>query len=107
MEELSFTFGSLSPPSPKNSALAIRSHLNPSSSPSTPFFCSGWIQDLGNTNYSILIPKDMFERRPNAELVARALNTLGVDAKVNDRNDITLDGFKMSPRFSRPQHLSL
>ncbi|KAL7413024.1 hypothetical protein BDY24DRAFT_71388 [Mrakia frigida] len=52
--------------------------------------------DLGNTNYSILIPKDMFERRPNAELVARALNTLGVDAKVNDRNDITLDGFKIS-----------
>ncbi|CDZ98583.1 Lipoate-protein ligase A [Phaffia rhodozyma] len=41
--------------------------------------------DMGNTNYSILIPKDSFDRRPNAELVARALNTLNVDARLNNR----------------------
>lgn len=54
-------------------------------------------QDLGNTNYSIMVPKDNFDRRPNAELVARALNSLGVDAVVNERSDITLQGSKMSP----------
>jgi lipoate-protein ligase A len=53
-------------------------------------------QDLGNTNYSILIPKDSFSRRPNALLVARALQSLSVPAEVNERNDITLDGFKIS-----------
>lgn len=51
---------------------------------------------MGNTNYSILIPKDSFSRRPNALLVARALQSLSVPAEVNDRNDITLDGFKIS-----------
>lgn len=53
-------------------------------------------QDLGNTNYSIMVPKDIFDRRPNAELVTRALQALGVPAEVNHRSDITLDGAKMS-----------
>lgn len=96
MEEQSFTFVL---PSPKTqpSRFASRAHLP---FPFLASLCSRFalVQDLGNTNYSILIPKDMFERRPNAELVARALNSLGVDAKVNERNDITLDGFKMSPQ---------
>lgn len=43
-----------------------------------------------------MMPKDQFERRPNAELVARALNSLGVEAVVNERHDITLGGAKMS-----------
>lgn len=53
-------------------------------------------QDLGNTNYSIMVPKDIFDRRPNAELITRALRSLGVPAEVNHRSDITLEGSKMS-----------
>jgi len=99
----SFTFVLPCLPKLTQPSRSDQAHL---SSPPFPFdlrFAS--LQDLGNTNYSILIPKVMFERRPNAELVARALNSLGVDAKVNERNDITLDGFKMSPSssFSLPQ----
>ncbi|KAG8920521.1 Biotin/lipoate A/B protein ligase, partial [Tulasnella sp. 418] len=52
--------------------------------------------DLGNINYSIMIPRTMFERRPNAELVARAIQTLNIPAEVNERNDIVVEGFKIS-----------
>ncbi|KDE05823.1 hypothetical protein MVLG_03767 [Microbotryum lychnidis-dioicae p1A1 Lamole] len=52
--------------------------------------------DLGNTNYCVFVPRLEFERRTNAELVARALNNLGIEAYVNDRNDICVDSFKMS-----------
>ncbi|KIO31047.1 hypothetical protein M407DRAFT_68553 [Tulasnella calospora MUT 4182] len=52
--------------------------------------------DLGNTNYSIMVPRASFERRPNAELVARAVASLGPPAWVNERNDIVVEGFKMS-----------
>lgn len=53
-------------------------------------------KDLGNTNYSIMVPRTSFQRRPNAELVARAVSSIGPPAEVNERNDIVVDGFKMS-----------
>jgi lipoate-protein ligase A len=43
-----------------------------------------------------MVPKDIFDRRPNAELITRALRSLGVPAEVNHRSDITLEGSKMS-----------
>lgn len=60
--------------------------------------------DLGNTNYSFHIPRDAFDRRTHAELVARALNAVpvglqqsrtdlarsDVGAYVNGRNDICI-----------------
>lgn len=60
--------------------------------------------DLGNTNYSFHIPRDAFDRRTHAELVARALNAAPVGlclsrtdlaradrgAYVNARNDICI-----------------
>ncbi|KIS68079.1 uncharacterized protein UMAG_03661 [Mycosarcoma maydis] len=60
--------------------------------------------DLGNTNYSFHIPRDDFDRRTHAELVARALNAApvglhlsrtdlarsDVGAYVNGRNDICI-----------------
>lgn len=52
-------------------------------------------QDTGNTNYSIAIPRTSFDRRTNAELVARGIVSLGVDAYVNERNDVTVGGFKI------------
>jgi hypothetical protein len=53
-------------------------------------------QDLGNTNYCVFVPRDEFNRKTNAELVAAGLRRLDVDAYVNERNDICVDGFKMS-----------
>lgn len=55
-------------------------------------------QDLGNTNYSALVPKSTFTRAQNASLVARALSSppLLVPAEMNERNDITLEGKKIS-----------
>ena len=54
-------------------------------------------KDLGNTNYCVFVPRLQFERKTNAELVVRALNGLEIPAFVNDRNDICVDKFKMSP----------
>lgn len=56
----------------------------------------GSIQDLGNTNYSVMMPQSVFNRRDNAQLVASALNNLNVPATVNERNDIVVDGYKVS-----------
>ncbi|TIA86663.1 hypothetical protein E3P99_03625 [Wallemia hederae] len=52
--------------------------------------------DLGNTNYSVMMPQSVFNRRDNAQLVASALNQLRVPATVNERNDIVVDGYKVS-----------
>ncbi|KAK4052167.1 hypothetical protein OIV83_002462 [Microbotryomycetes sp. JL201] len=52
--------------------------------------------DLGNTNYCVFVPRTGFERRTNAVMVAEALNTLEINAYVNDRNDICVDKFKMT-----------
>ncbi|KAG8956763.1 Biotin/lipoate A/B protein ligase [Tulasnella sp. 424] len=38
-------------------------------------------KDLGNTNYSIMVPRTSFQRRPNAELVARAVSSIGPPAE--------------------------
>lgn len=42
------------------------------------------------------MPRTSFDRRTNAELVARGVNELGPLATVNERNDIVVDGFKVS-----------
>ncbi|KAF9382183.1 Biotin/lipoate A/B protein ligase [Mortierella sp. AD011] len=36
--------------------------------------------DLGNTNYSIMMPREVFDRRTNVELVCRALEELDIPA---------------------------
>ncbi|KAF9226770.1 Lipoyltransferase and lipoate-protein ligase [Gyrodon lividus] len=52
--------------------------------------------DLGNTNYSIHVPRTTFDRRETAQVVLRAVRALGVDAYVNERNDICVSGEKVS-----------
>ncbi|GAA5914253.1 hypothetical protein JCM6882_003666 [Rhodosporidiobolus microsporus] len=52
--------------------------------------------DLGNTNYCVFVPRLEFDRRTNAELVIEGLKTLDIPADINDRNDIVVDGFKVS-----------
>lgn len=51
---------------------------------------------MGNSIYTIFMPRDAFSRRANAELVSRALQELDVPAYVNERHDIAVDGFKVS-----------
>mgnify|MGYP001570555916 FL=1 len=60
-------------------------------------------QDLGNTNYCVYVPRLQFERKTNAALVARALNTFSIPAFVNERNDICVGDFKMSSRSTLPR----
>ncbi|CAE6535154.1 unnamed protein product [Rhizoctonia solani] len=54
--------------------------------------------DLGNTNYSVMIPRETFTRDANAMLVASALNSpdIGIPAHVNERHDIVVHGKKVS-----------
>ncbi|KDQ15382.1 hypothetical protein BOTBODRAFT_108526 [Botryobasidium botryosum FD-172 SS1] len=56
--------------------------------------------DLGNTNYSVSVPRESFDRRSNAELVAAAVRALGPPAYVNERHDICVDGYKICLFFS-------
>ena len=46
------------------------------------------LQDLGNTNFSIHLPRASFDRHATAQVVLKAVRSMGVDANVNDRNDI-------------------
>ncbi|KAG5641031.1 hypothetical protein DXG03_006355 [Asterophora parasitica] len=52
--------------------------------------------DLGNTNFSIHLPREEFDRHATAHVVLRAVRSLGIDARVNDRNDICVGLDKMS-----------
>ncbi|KAI1341787.1 hypothetical protein F5Y15DRAFT_347818 [Xylariaceae sp. FL0016] len=48
--------------------------------------------DLGNVNYSVICPPASFDRNKHAEMVVRALHSLGVpNTRVNERHDIVLD----------------
>ncbi|KAF8507602.1 hypothetical protein JB92DRAFT_2734866 [Gautieria morchelliformis] len=51
--------------------------------------------DLGNTNFSIHLPRAAFNRHHTARIIQRALVSLSIDADVNERNDICVGGFKM------------
>ncbi|KAG6820695.1 hypothetical protein H0H93_013214 [Arthromyces matolae] len=52
--------------------------------------------DLGNTNYSIHLSRAEFNRNTTAQIVLRAVRSLGINARVNDRNDICVGDDKMS-----------
>lgn len=61
--------------------------------------------DMGNTNYSIMMPREVFDRRTNVELICRALHELDIPASVNERHDIVVDGKKISgSAFKLIQH---
>jgi lipoyltransferase/lipoate-protein ligase len=48
--------------------------------------------DEGNVNYSVICPTEKFDRNRHAEMVVRALHSLGVQgAKVNERHDIVMN----------------
>ncbi|KNZ46615.1 uncharacterized protein VP01_711g6 [Puccinia sorghi] len=55
------------------------------------------MQDEGNTNYSVMLPRDQFERRVNARLVADAVQEMGIHAvNVTDRYDVCVGDRKVS-----------
>lgn len=48
--------------------------------------------DLGNVNWTVICPKDIFTRGKHAEMITRALRKLGQGrTRVNERHDIVLD----------------
>ncbi|ORY91037.1 hypothetical protein BCR43DRAFT_498395 [Syncephalastrum racemosum] len=51
---------------------------------------------MGNSIYTIFMPRTAFSREANAHLVSRALQQLDIPAYVNARHDIAVDGFKVS-----------
>ncbi|KAL3420492.1 lipoyltransferase [Phlyctema vagabunda] len=55
--------------------------------------------DEGNVNYSVICPTHAFDRDRHAEMVVRALQSLGVrKARVNERHDIVLDPSEVGPQ---------
>lgn len=48
--------------------------------------------DLGNTNFTFMGEKKFFCKKANLAIVVAALGALGVEAHVNKRNDIIVDG---------------
>lgn len=52
--------------------------------------------DLGNTNYSFISPKELYDVDLNYAVLLRALKSLGVDAERTERNDLYLKGRKFS-----------
>jgi lipoate---protein ligase len=53
-------------------------------------------QDLGNTNFSLHLPRASFDRHSTGKLILQAVRSLGVDAHVNERNDICVGFNKIS-----------
>ncbi|KAL9713017.1 hypothetical protein Ac2012v2_004258 [Leucoagaricus gongylophorus] len=52
--------------------------------------------DLGNTNFSIHLPRQSFDRHVTARVILRAVRSMGIDACINERNDICIGKDKMS-----------
>ncbi len=52
--------------------------------------------DLGNVNYTMILPKQMYDIGRSTGVIVRALNGLGIAAEKNGRNDICVGGAKIS-----------
>lgn len=50
-------------------------------------------------NFSIHVPREVFDRKMTGEIVIRALQSLNIDAYLNERNDISIGGKKICPPF--------
>ncbi|KAI0638498.1 Lipoyltransferase and lipoate-protein ligase [Trametes polyzona] len=55
--------------------------------------------DLGNTNFSIHLPRAAFDRHATAQVVMKAVRAMGVDANVNERNDICVGKEKICSAY--------
>ena len=53
-------------------------------------------QDLGNLNFTLIVPICDFDRVKSTQLIASALNGIGIEAEADGRNDICVGGLKIS-----------
>ena len=51
---------------------------------------------MGNTNFSVHLPRSSFDRNVTAGLVLRAVHSCNIDAWVNERNDVCVGPYKIS-----------
>ena len=52
--------------------------------------------DLGNLNFSFLASKDIYSKEKNFDIILKALSRLGLRAEISGRNDILVNGKKIS-----------
>lgn len=52
--------------------------------------------DLGNLNFTFLMPKELFSISRQTDVILQALKSLGIQAEKNGRNDLTVNGGKFS-----------
>jgi len=60
-------------------------------------------QDLGNTNFTFLSSKDRYDKQRNFQIIINALKKLGINAEFSGRNDLVVDGRKISGSAFREQ----
>lgn len=53
-------------------------------------------QDLGNMNFTFLSSKKAYDKKRNYEIIIRALKHFGIHAEMQGRNDIVVNGAKVS-----------
>jgi lipoate-protein ligase A len=59
------------------------------------------VQDLGNINFSFLLPRALFTRSLGADIIVHALHRMGFPhAQVNDRGDLVLLSHGVSRKMS-------
>ena len=54
------------------------------------------IQDMGNTNYSLMMPRAEFQRKVGVSMVCRALHQMDIPASVSERYDLCIGSSKIS-----------
>jgi lipoate---protein ligase len=52
--------------------------------------------DHGNLNFTFIAPKSYYDLEKNLEVIIKALNTFNIHASFSGRNDIEVEGFKVS-----------
>lgn len=52
--------------------------------------------DLGNINYSFIVPRVSFDQKADLSLLVAVLSKLGAKVESNERGDLLLDGMKVS-----------
>ena len=60
---------------------------------------------MGNTNFSVHLPRGSFDRNITAGLVLHAVCSCNIDAWVNERNDVCVGPYKMSVLRATEIHL--
>lgn len=52
--------------------------------------------DLGNTNFTMMSSRETYDKQRNNTIIIEALRKFGIEAEASGRNDITVDGRKIS-----------